>query len=105
MRNRAEERHNYLVENQNDIMDGMLDEQVDIASRHEEMRLQAEERRRKMAAMRSTLMDMAPEERRAYMQSQREELFGEMTPRQRPTRPAPPPWAQSPMRPPVPPRY
>lgn len=101
MRNRAEERHNYLVKNQDDIMEGMLDEQVDIASRHEELRLQAEERRSKMATMRTTLMGMAPAERRAYMEEQREELFGEMTPPQRPARPAPPAWTQNRMRPPA----
>jgi hypothetical protein len=105
-RNRAEERHNYLVENQDDIMEGMLDEQVDIASRHEELRLQAEERRQKMAVMRTTLMDMAPEERRAYMEEQREELFGERAMPQRPARRSvPPTWTQNRMRPPAPPRY
>ena len=102
-RNRAEDRHNYLVENQNDILQGMLDEQVDIASRHEELRLQAEERRKKMAVMRTTMMDMGPEERRVYMEEHRAELFGEQAAPQRPAgRPAPPAWVQNPMRPPVP---
>jgi len=103
MRNRAEDRHNYLVENQDDILEKMLDEQVDIASRHEELRKQAEERRKKMAAMRATVMDMPPEERRAYMEEHRAELFGERPASQRPERPAPPAWVQNPMRPPVPP--
>ena len=104
MRNRAEDRHNYLVENQDDILQGMLDEQVDIASRHEELRLQTEERRKKMAFMRATMRDMAPEERRAYMEEHRAELFGEQAAPQRPAgRPAPPSWVQNPMRPPVPP--
>jgi len=104
MRNRAEDRHNYLVENQDDILQGMLDEQVDVASRHEELRLQAEDRRKKMAVMRTTMRDMAPEERRAYMEEHRAEFFGEQAAPQRPAgRPAPPSWVQNPMRPPVPP--
>ena len=104
MRNRAEERHNYLVENQDKIMEGLREEQVDIASRHEEQRLRAEERRRKLAVMRDTLRDMAPQERRAYMEEQREELFGEQAIPKRPARrPAPPAWTQNNMRPPFPP--
>jgi hypothetical protein len=104
MRNRAEDRHNYMVENRDDILKGMLDEQVEIASRHEELRKQAEERRKKMAVMRATMMDMAPEERMAYIEEHREGLFGELDTPQRPAgRPAPPPWMQNSMRPPVPP--
>ena len=65
---------------------------------------QAEERRKKMAVMRTTMMDMGPEERRAYMEEYRAELFGEQAAQQRPAgRPAPPAWVQNPMRPPVPP--
>ena len=104
MRNRAEDRHNYLVENQDDILQGMLDEQVDVASRHEELRMQAEDRRKKMAVMRATMRDMAPEERRVYMEEHRAELFGEQAAPQRPAgRRAPPSWVQKPMRQPVPP--
>jgi len=85
-------------------MDGMLDEQVEIASRHEELRKQAEERRKEMAAVRTRMMEMAPEERRAYMEAQREALFGEQSmPPQPADPPARPAWAQRPMRPPVPP--
>ena len=104
MRNRAEDRHNHLVENQDDIMEGMLEEQVNIASRHEELRKQADERRRKMTVMRATLMDMAPEERRAYIEKHREELFGARSAQSRAGgMPAPPPWAQHRMRPSAPP--
>lgn len=108
MRNRAEERHNYLVENQDEIMEGLREEQVDIASRHEEQRLRAEERRKKMTAMRLAMEGMTPQERSVYMQEHQAELFGpqgdarpNMRPNMRPdTRggqgrpPFPPPWMQ-----------
>jgi hypothetical protein len=82
----------------------MLDEQVDIASRHEEMRQQAEERRRKIVAMRATLMNMSPEERMAYLEEHRDELFGEEAAPQPPARPRMmQPSMRDPMRPPVPP--
>ena len=76
MRNRAEERHNYLVENQDEIMEDLREEQVDIASRHEEQRLRAEERRKKMTAMRLAMEGMTPQERSVYMQEHQAELFG-----------------------------
>jgi hypothetical protein len=83
----------------------MLNEQVDIASRHEEIRKQAEERRKKMAAMRATMMNMSPEERMVYMEEHRGDLFDEQNMPQAPAgRPAaPPPWVQPPQRRPFPP--
>lgn len=104
MRNRAEERHNYLVENQDEIMEGLREEQVDIASRHEEQRLRAEERRKKMTAMRLAMEGMTPQERSVYMQEHQAELFGpqgDTRPNMRPDMrggqgrpPFPPPWMQ-----------
>ena len=39
------------------------------------MRKQAEERRKEVAAMRIRMMEMSPEERRAYMEEHRDELM------------------------------
>lgn len=102
MRNRAEDQHNYLVENQDKIMQGMLEKKVEIANRHEELRKQADERRKKMAAMRVAMEDMTPQERSLYMQEHQAELFGSQgnrRPSMRPDMrgvqgrpPSPPPW-------------
>ena len=104
MRSRAEERHNYLLENQEDILKTMLEQQDDVAKRHEELRKQAEERRNKMTAMRATMMNMSPEERMAYMDEHRSEFVDEQSPPPAPAgRPALPPWIQNPVRTPYPP--
>lgn len=102
MRNRAEDQHNYLVENQDEIMQGILEKKVEIANRHEELRKQADERRKKMAAMRVAMEDMTPQERSVYMQEHQAELFGPQgnrRPNMRPNMrggqgrpPSPPPW-------------
>ena len=104
MRNRAEERRNYLIENQEDILKTMLEPQDEVASRHEELRKQAEERRNRMAAMRANMMSMPPEERMAYMEKHRSEFVDEQSmPQAAAGRPELPPWIQNPMRPSYPP--
>ena len=96
MRNRAEDQHNYLVENQDDIMESMLEQKVEVANRHEELRKQADERRKKMAVMRAAMADMQPEERRAYLQEHQEEIFAPRGHSR--SRMMAPPWAQQPQR-------
>ncbi|MBT8116961.1 MAG: hypothetical protein KJO66_03960, partial [Gammaproteobacteria bacterium] len=76
MRNRAEEEHNYLVQHYEDMLNKALQDRIEVANRHEEMRRDAEKRRKRLAAFRVQLKDMTPEERRDYMDTHREELFG-----------------------------
>ncbi len=104
MRNRAEDEHNYLVENQDKIMQRMLEQRVEVANRHEELRKQADERRKKMAAMRTAMADMTPQEKMAYMQAHQEEVFGapaggQPNLRRGGGRPPMPPWARQAPRP------
>lgn len=110
MRNRAEDQHNYLVENQDKIMQGLLEQKVEIANRHEELRKQADERRKKMAAVRTAMAGMTPQEKWTYMQEHQEDVFGAAggmqpgIPRAA-ARPPLPPWMQQaprPLEPPVP---
>jgi hypothetical protein len=102
LRNRAENQHNYLVENQDKILSDMLEQKIEMAARHEDMRKQADDRRKKIVAMRTALHGMTPEERRAYIEEHREELFGAANRMQRRhARPPHPPWMQQ--RPPAPP--
>ena len=75
MRNRAEDQHNYLVENEDKIMRRMLEQKVEIANWHEELRKQADERRKKIVAARAVMADMTPQEKMAYMQAHQQELF------------------------------
>jgi len=95
MRDKAEERHNYLVQHNQEMLDKALQQQIEYANRHEELRKQAEERRKRLAAFRSTMKDMTPEERWAYLDEHREELFGPEQKSQEPEAsqayPAPPP--------------
>jgi hypothetical protein len=99
MRNKAEDQHNYLVENQDEIMQRMLEQKVEIANRHEALRKQADERRKKMVAARAAMADMTPQERMAYMQAHQQELFAvpegmpARMPRGEARRPMPP-WAR-----------
>jgi hypothetical protein len=99
MRNQAEDQYNYLVENQDEIMRHMLDQKIEIANRHEELRKQAGERRKKIVAARALMADMTPREKMVYMQAHRQALFSahERVPRHMPrgaARPPMPPWAQ-----------
>jgi chromosome segregation ATPase len=99
MRNQAEDQHNYLVENQDKIMQRMLEQKVEVANRHEGLRKQADERRKKMVAARAAMADMTPRERMAYMQAHQQELFAvpegmpARMPRGEARRPMPP-WAR-----------
>jgi hypothetical protein len=104
MRNRAEDQHNYLVENQDKIMQRMLEQKVEVANRHEELRKQADERRKNMAAMRAAMADMTPQEKMAYMQEHQEDVFGAPAAGQPGMhrgegRPPMPPWARQAPRP------
>ena len=93
MRNKAEDQHNYLVEHHKEMLEKVLQQQIDAANRHEELRKQADERRKKLAAFRATMKNMTPEERRAYMDEHRADLFGpepENRASARPSYPAPP---------------
>jgi len=108
MRNQAEDQYNYLVENQDKIMRHMLEQKVEIANRHEELRKQADKRRKKIVAARAVMADMTLQEKMIYMQAHRQELFSdhEGMPRHMPrgeVRPPMPPWAQQ-VPPPVVPR-
>lgn len=99
MRNQAEDQHNYLVENQDEIMQRILEQKVEVANRHEELRKQADARRKKMVAARAAMADMTPQEKMAYMQTHRQELFAapEGMPARMPggeARRPMPPWAR-----------
>ena len=102
LRNKAEEEHNYLVQHHEEMLDQMLRERVDFANRQEKIRKQADNRRKKLAVIRATVKDMTPEERWAYMEEHRADLFTEsagmhgrsappMHPHRAPARPVPPP--------------
>jgi hypothetical protein len=56
-------------------MQGLLEQKVEIASRHEELRQQADERRKKIIAARTAMSGMTPQEKMAYMQEHRQALF------------------------------
>ena len=81
-------------------MNKALDEQLKMAERHEEIRKQAEERHKKIAAYRDAMMSMTMEERRAYMDEHADEIFGSPGEFKRPEAPPRPSRA---MRPPSPP--
>ncbi len=102
MRNSAQDRYNFLTRNSEDRLNKMLDEQLDIANRHEELRKQAEERHRRMAAHRDAMLDMTPQERRAYMEEHASDIFGRSESDRRPPVPPRPPGMMR-RQPPVPP--
>jgi len=77
MRNRARERYYYLTGNSEEMLNRALEAQLDIANRHEEIRKQAEKRHKHVAAYRDAMIDMTPQERRAYMDEHASEIFGQ----------------------------
>ena len=92
MRNDAQDRYNFLTRNSQAMLNKMLDEQIEIANRHEELRKEAEERHRRIAAHRDAMLDMAPEERRLYMEEHASEIFGLSASSRRPSAPVRQPW-------------
>jgi hypothetical protein len=100
LRSQAEERHNYLVQNHEELLENTLQQQIDFANRQEEMRKQAEERRKQLATFRANMKDMTPEERWAELEKYRTELFGETANPQRVVPPSHMPWQVQPPRPP-----
>lgn len=77
MRNKAENQHNYLVQNQEKLMEDALQQYIDAANRHEELRKQADERRKQLMTLRENIKDMTPDERQAAIEKYRTELYGE----------------------------
>jgi len=90
IRNRAQDRYNYLTGNSEDMLNKALGAQLGIASRHEIMRKQAEVRHQRVAAHRDAMMGMTSEERRAYMDEYASEIFGQSATTPRSSVPPPP---------------
>ena len=76
-----------MYKRQDNILSEAIDEQDEVASRHEEMRKQAEERRARLAAHREAMSGLTAEEKLDYLEAHRDEIFPSSETGQR--RPAP----------------
>jgi predicted RNase H-like nuclease (RuvC/YqgF family) len=100
-RKRAEERKQRYSEELQARVEKMEQREAELAAQLEKMHKEADERRQKLREYMDAMRDMTPEERMAYVEEHRDEVFGssgEERPREY-RAPARPPWTMQPPRP------
>ena len=98
---RAEERKQLYSEKLQARIEKMEQREAELAAQLEKMHQEADERRQKLQEYRDAMQDMTPEERMAYVEEHRDEVFGSSR-AERPREyraPARPPWTMQPPRP------
>jgi len=95
MRNKAKADRDYLSEHHQELLEAALKRKDDMIKRLEEVRQRAADQKAMLAAHRAAMKGMPPEERRAYINEHREEIFGRDKDSRRPSGPRPP-WMAGP---------